>query len=212
MAVALSLPGSSLYAANIDLTLYVLSPDEIERRVLDERLHVGVAPVMHEVAGLSYTHLFDEVNYLYCGREHPLFDRPDSEISTADLVRSQYVKKGYAVNSNLQQANSAMGKRVVGFHVEAFALLILSGCYIGFLPEHYASVWESAGEMRRLLPKRYEAVVSFASMTARGRPQTKALEAFLACLHRPAQGAVNGVTAHAPRGDRGRIVGIEQGA
>jgi DNA-binding transcriptional LysR family regulator len=199
-------------AANIDLTLYVLSPDEIERRVLDERLHVGVAPVMHEVAGLSYTHLFDEVNYLYCGREHPLFDRPDSEISTADLVRSQYVKKGYAVNSNLQQANSAMGKRVVGFHVEAFALLILSGCYIGFLPEHYASVWESAGEMRRLLPKRYEAVVSFASMTARGRPQTKALEAFLACLHRPAQGAVNGVTAHAPRGDRGRIVGIEQGA
>jgi DNA-binding transcriptional LysR family regulator len=44
----------SKVAANIDLTLYVLSPDEIERRVLDERLHVGIAPVMHEIAGLSY--------------------------------------------------------------------------------------------------------------------------------------------------------------
>lgn len=174
-------------AANIDLTLYVLSPDEIERRLLDERLHVGIAPVMHEIAGLAYTYLFDEVNYLYCGKGHPLFHRPDSEITTADLIKSQYVKKGYAVNSNLQQANSAMGKRVVGFHVEAFALLILSGCYIGFLPEHYASVWEGTGEMRRLLPKRYEAMVSFASMTARNRPRTKAIDAFLACLHREQQ-------------------------
>lgn len=174
-------------AANIDLTLYVLSPDEIERRLLDERLHVGIAPVMHEIAGLAYTYLFDEVNYLYCGKGHPLFQRPDSEITTADLIKSQYVKKGYAVNSNLQQANSAMGKRVVGFHVEAFALLILSGCYIGFLPEHYASVWEGTGEMRRLLPKRYEAMVSFASMTARNRPRTKAIDAFLACLHREQQ-------------------------
>lgn len=106
-----------------------------------------------------------------------------------------------------------MGKRVVGFHVEAFALLILSGCYIGFLPEHYASVWESSGEIRRLLPKRYEAVVSFASMTARSRPHTKALDAFLACVHRAAHGeaAVNGTDAY-PRGDRGRIVGLERGA
>jgi DNA-binding transcriptional LysR family regulator len=199
-------------ASNIDLTLYVLSPDEIERRVLDERLHVGIAPAMHEIAALSYTHLFDEVNYLYCGKGHPLFDRPDSEISTADLVRSQYVKKGYAVNSNLQQANSAMGKRVVGFHVEAFALLILSGCYIGFLPEHYASVWESNGEMRRLLPKRYEAVVSFASMTARNRPRTKTLEAFLNCLHRPQPGDQdgNGFGIHAG-GGMSRIVGLAQG-
>lgn len=198
-------------ASNIDLTLFVLSPDEIERRVLDERLEVGIAPVMHEVAGLSYTYLFDEVNYLYCGREHPLFSRPDSEITTADLVKSQYVKKGYAVNSNLQQANSAMGKRVVGFHVEAFALLILSGCYIGFLPEHYASVWESNGEMRRLLPKRYEAVVSFASMTARGRPHTKALSAFLGCLHHPAPGETprNGAKSY-PSDDRGRIVGLRE--
>lgn len=172
-------------ASNIDFTLYVLSPDEIEKRILDERLHIGIAPVMHELSSLSYTYLFDEVNYLYCGRGHPLFDRPDSEITTADLVRSQYVKKGYAVNSSLQQANSAMGKRVVGFHVEAFALLILSGSYIGFLPEHYASVWESTGEIRPLLPKRYEAVVSFASMTARNRPHTKAVDAFLSCLHRP---------------------------
>lgn len=166
-------------ADGIDLTLYVLSPDEIERRLIDGRLHVGIAPVMHELPSLAYEHLFEEVNYLYCGRGHPLFDRPDSAITTADLVHSQYVKKGYAVSSDLQQANTAMGKRVVGYHVEAFALLILSGRYIGFLPEHYAGVWESRGEVRRLLPNRYEARCTFAAMTARGKPVSTALAAFM---------------------------------
>lgn len=177
----------SKIASKIDMTIYVYSPDEIERRIIDGKLDVGIAPVMNELAGLHYDHLFDEINYLYCGKGHPLFDVPDSEITTADLVRSQYVKKGYAVNSNLQQVNSSMGKRVVAYHVEAFALLILSGCYVGFLPEHYASVWEGSGEIRRLLPKRYEAVVSFAAMTAKGRPRTAATDAFLAELLNPAR-------------------------
>jgi len=168
--------------SEVDLTLYVLSPDEIEHRLIDGRLHVGIACVMHKLASLNYEHLFDELNYLYCGREHPLFNVPDGQITTADLVASQYVKKGYAVNSDLQQANTAMGKRVVGFHVEAFALLILSGRYIGFLPEHYAAIWEEKGEMRRLHPKRYEATVNFSIMTAQGRPQTVAQSAFLSTL------------------------------
>lgn len=184
----------SAISSEIDLTMYVLSPDEIERRLIDGRLHLAIGPVMHELASLSYEHLFDEVNYLYCGRGHPLFNRRDSDITTADLVASQYVKKGYAVNNDLEQANSAMGKRVVGFHVEAFALLILSGCYIGFLPEHYAAVWEKTGEVRKLLPQRYEAIVSFAAMTARGRPQTSAQAAFLEKL-RDVRGRASGASA-----------------
>jgi len=189
----------SAIGSEVDLTLYVLSPDEIERRLVDGRLHVGIACVMHKLASLSYEHLFDEVNYLYCGHEHPLFSVPDSAITTADLVRSQYVKKGYAVNSDLQEANTAMGKRVVGFHVEAFALLILSGRYIGFLPEHYASIWEEKGEMRKLHPKRYEALVNFSIMTAEDRVQTAAQAAFLAILRKATAAAhVNqGVVASA---------------
>jgi LysR family transcriptional regulator, transcriptional activator for bauABCD operon len=176
----------SAIGSEVDLTLYVLSPDEIEHRLIDGRLHVGIACVMHKLASLRYEPLYDELNHLYCGREHPLFQIPDNEITAADLVRSQYIKKGYAVNSDLQQANTAMGKRVVGFHVEAFALMILSGRYIGFLPEHYAAIWEEKGEMRKLHPKRYKAVVNFSIMTAQGRPQTAAQAAFLGILRKAA--------------------------
>jgi len=183
----------SAIGSEVDLTLYVLSPDEIEHRLIDGRLHVGIACVMHKLASLNYEHLFDELKYLYCGREHPLFNVPDSQITTADLVASQYVKKGYAVNSDLQQANTAMGKRVVGFHVEAFALLILSGRYIGVLPEHYAAIWEEKGEMRRLHPKRYEATVNFSIMTAQSRPHTVAQSAFLSTL-RAAASAGRGIS------------------
>jgi DNA-binding transcriptional LysR family regulator len=101
------------------------------------------------------------------------------------------VKKGYTVNDNLELANVSLGKRVVGFHVEAFAMLILSGCYIGFLPENYAKFWESKGEVRKLLPKRYETVVTFASMTARGRPSTVAQAAFLERLRDACQAIRN---------------------
>jgi DNA-binding transcriptional LysR family regulator len=87
-----------------------------------------------------------------------------------------------------------MGKRVVGFHVEAFALLILSGRYIGFLPEHYASIWEEKGEVRKLHPKRYEALVNFSIMTAQGRSPTAAQTAFLALLRKAA------ATSHSGRG------------
>jgi DNA-binding transcriptional LysR family regulator len=176
----------SAIASEVDLTLYVLSPDEIEHRLIDGRLHVGIACVMHKLVSLNYEHLFDELNYLYCGRGHPLFNVPDSDITTADLVASPYIKKGYTVNDDLQQANTVMGKRVVGFHVEAFALLILSGRYIGFLPEHYAAIWEDKGEIRRLHPKRYEAVVNFSIMTAQGRAHTVAQAAFLSTVRKGA--------------------------
>jgi DNA-binding transcriptional LysR family regulator len=176
----------STIGSQVDLTLFVLSPDEIEHRLIDGRLHVGIACVMHKLASLSYEHMFDELNYLYCGRQHPLFHVPDSDIATEDLVRSQYVKKGYAVNPDLEQANTALGKRVVGYHVEAFALLILSGRYIGFLPEHYAAIWEEKGEVRKVHPKRYEAVVNFSIMTAKGRQQTAAQAAFLSILRKAA--------------------------
>src|SRR5579871_1539636 len=36
----------SAIGSEVDLTLYVLSPDEIEHRLIDGRLHVGVACVM----------------------------------------------------------------------------------------------------------------------------------------------------------------------
>jgi DNA-binding transcriptional LysR family regulator len=97
----------SSIASEVDLTLYVLSPDEIERRLIDGRLHVGIAPVMHELASLAYESLFEKLNYLYCGREHPLFDRADSDISTAELVRCQYVEKN--IQSGFADERSGCG-------------------------------------------------------------------------------------------------------
>jgi DNA-binding transcriptional LysR family regulator len=169
-------------SGDVDLTLYILSPDELEHRLLDGQLHVGVGPVMHELDGLHYEALFEETNYLYCGRGHPLFERPDSEISTRELFHSGYVKKGYAVDRSVYHDSESMGKRVIGFHAEAFALLILSGSYIGFLPESYAANWETRGEMRRLLAGQYAARVHFAAMTARGKSATPAQTAFVELL------------------------------
>ena len=36
--------------------------------------------------------------------------------------------------------------------MEAQLILVLSGAYIGYLPEHYAQAWADKGDLRVLLP------------------------------------------------------------
>jgi DNA-binding transcriptional LysR family regulator len=41
------------------------------------------------------------------------------------------------------------------FHDEGIAHLILSGEFIGYLPEHYASYWVEKGIFKSILPEKY---------------------------------------------------------
>jgi len=123
-----------------------------------------------------------ELNYLYCGREHPLFNVPDGQITTAGLGRESVRQERLAVNSDLQQANTAMGKRVVGFSREglcpAHSLRTLHRVPAG------TPIGNLGGKGRDATPasQRYEATVNFSIMTAQADPQTVAQSAFLSTL------------------------------
>jgi len=49
------------------------TPGEIERGLLDGRLHMGVLPETNALSGLEYRTLYAEPYFLYCSWEHPLF-------------------------------------------------------------------------------------------------------------------------------------------
>ena len=53
-------------------------------------------------------------------------------------------------NDGLNYQNSA-----TAYHDEGIAHLILSGAFIGYLPEHFASYWVDKGLMKPILPKKY---------------------------------------------------------
>ena len=166
----------------VNLSVYILSPDEIERRLIDGSLNVGISPVMHRLPSLNYRTLFDEVSYLYCGRDHPLFGLPDDRIDEDALLDCSYVRKGYTVTPSFEATNSHLNHHVSAFHVEAIAMLILTGAHIGFLPEHFADTWVRSGEMRRIRPDHYKAVFEFAAMTHKARSNSTAQVAFIDSL------------------------------
>lgn len=166
----------------VNLTVQVLSPDELEKRLLEGALHVGITPVMHELPSLEYRHLFRETSYLYCGAGHTLFDRPDAEIDDVALSHCSYVRKAYTVDSAFQEKNDRLRNHANAFHVEAIALLVLSGAYVGFLPERYAENWVRSGELRPIRPSEWCAEFEFAAVTRKTRSPAAAETEFINCL------------------------------
>jgi len=68
-------------------------------------------------------------------------------------------------------------------NVEAAAMLILSGPFIGFLPQHYARKWLDTGELIALQPERFLRYSEISLVTRNlDAQQTSALRAFLRCL------------------------------
>ncbi|MCY1368503.1 hypothetical protein D9M69_554870 [compost metagenome] len=67
---------------------------------------------------------------------------------------------------------------------EGIAFLILTGSYIGFLPDHYAATWVEKGLMAPLCPDRLFFDAKLAVATRKGRRQNLILERFLDALQR----------------------------
>lgn len=81
----------------IHIHISMLPPNEIELRVLDGRLHIGVVPDLRTLAGLDYLPLYGEDSQLYCSDSHPLFGLPAptaSEILAQDACGASLCTDG----------------------------------------------------------------------------------------------------------------------
>lgn len=135
----------------IALDIQMLNPRDLERKVVEGALHLAIAPEHRRVAGLAYIPLFIERNYLYCARAHPLFTRDDATITQFDLDAADRISRGYLERfDEAFFSKPASGATVA--QIEAAALLILTGLFIGFLPDHYARPWILDGQLRAIKP------------------------------------------------------------
>ena len=60
--------------------------------------------------------------------------------------------------------------------------LLLTGHYIGYLPDHYAAQWVASGRMRALDPARYHYDLALSAVPRKGRRPHLVLESFLDAL------------------------------
>lgn len=164
---------------DVHLNVYIGSPAELEERVLDGRLHLAVGHFPIHVPGLSYSVLYQEALGLYCGRRHPLHASQAEGARLLEEIRaSRIVVRGYMQHYDLEQLGVSKAAATVD-NIEALAILIISGAYVGFLPAHFAAQWVKSGDMRQLAAKQLQLMSPFDVITRRGLAPPPILRAFL---------------------------------
>lgn len=136
---------------DVQINLEVKSPNELLRDVMDGKLHLAIGSFPKILLGLNYTKLYEERHYFYCASAHPLFSLKEKEITQAMIGKYRLVSRGYWGSRDAKHIRSERANATVN-NMEAAARLILSGDYLGYLPEHYATGWEEGHMLKKLLP------------------------------------------------------------
>jgi len=169
-------------APEVALDVRVGTLNDIEAAVIDGKLQLGIVPDHRRSDSLDYLELFSETMYLYCGRLHPLFASDHQTLSWADLQDYDYA--GLTFHSPNMEATHRFGlrRKATVTDQEAIATLILSGCYLGFLPDHYAEIFLRQELIRRVAHPDCMYQVKFVCVSRRAPEATRMTAAFLAAL------------------------------
>ncbi len=163
---------------SIQFEIYVCEAREVETSVINGRSLVGLGVSRHHIRGLDYYSLHSEKNYLYCGVGHPLFDCDKSDtaelLKKAEMVTGNYHGDNEVHNDGLNYQNSA-----TAYHDQGIAHLILSGKFIGYLPEHYASQWVLENRLKVILPEQYYYDIPVKLITAKNAALTPLRKALI---------------------------------
>ncbi|MDP3650362.1 MAG: LysR family transcriptional regulator [Rhodoferax sp.] len=177
----------SAQAPEVELHLHVAPINAIERGVIDGQFQVGVIPGHRSSETLLYQSLFDETMLLYCGAQHALFRADLANLAWDDLRAHPFAGLGYhSPNMDISQ-QVRLPRKATGYDQESIATLILSGQYLGFLPDHYAEAFMRTARMRPIRPELFRYPCSFFSIVRRSPQASRVTRAFEACLARAHQ-------------------------
>ncbi|MGE0800327.1 MAG: LysR family transcriptional regulator [Lautropia sp.] len=169
-------------APRVGLNVHVAALNVIERGIIDGRFHVGVIPAHRDSRSLVYADLFGETMLLYCGTRHPLFGASHARLTWERIRGYAFAGLGYHSPNWELSHRERLPRRATGFDQEAIATLILSGDYLGFLPNHYAEAFERKGLMQAVAPKRFRYVCRFVSLLRRSPAPNRAARLLAECL------------------------------
>ncbi|GLK66559.1 LysR family transcriptional regulator [Hansschlegelia plantiphila] len=177
------------YAAEVFVDLELGTPLELEQALMDGRRDVVVGPFSQKAPGVAYAPLCRESHALYCGRGHALFDTPQSAIRHAHIEEALFSVRRYRHLDDLYRVNHPRASGAV-MHMEAQAMLILSGQFVGYLPRHIGDHWADRGEMRAIKPESYGFESQHFVATRRPKGELPLVDAFVQELKRQAAPAM----------------------
>ncbi len=165
----------------VHVELVVSSRLELEKAVLNGHLHGAVVPYVRKINSLEFRPVLKETHHLYVGRGHAFFDRGPGEVSTEEIVRQQFVLRGYQEQFDL--TNFAPASYTATVHsMEGMLVLLLTGAYIGFLPDHYAQDWVEKRQLRMIEARDFSYSSRHMLITRRAAKMASAFTTFLSLM------------------------------
>jgi len=155
-------------APDVTLELFSLAPADIEIAVQDGNVSLGVGVFHRPKPGLIYEALTTERMGLYCARGHSLFDVTDHTKLPALLQQSNYAKRTYLNEASVAPVSQGMFSNGCAHQIEGIAHLILTGRYIGYLPEHFAEFWLKEGGIKSVGDGQFDQVSQIKLVFKRG--------------------------------------------
>lgn len=161
----------------VHLNLQIRSPYEQVQGILNNQLDLAVGNYPSNTNNVIEEKLYREQHWLFCSNEHPLFG--ERRISQEQIVGCGLVTRSYWNNKDLRKHGFGHSTATVE-SMEAQLALILSGKFVGYLPEHYAQPFIKEGRLRPLLPSQFGYQAPFSLICRRGRSR----EVFIRTMRR----------------------------
>jgi DNA-binding transcriptional LysR family regulator len=158
------------------IELHVCPTTEIEVGVCDGRYDLGMSTPPRRAVGLEHIFLYKETQSLYCAKSHPIFKRPDDELSVDEIRKYHGVQ--HAHSSHLQHPFERSASAIASSS-EASVNFILSGQYIGYLPDDFASIWVQRREMRPIKPETFKIELDAGLIVRKNRVAHPVVDAFI---------------------------------
>ncbi|MBS9718102.1 LysR family transcriptional regulator [Pseudohalocynthiibacter aestuariivivens] len=130
------------------LNVHIASPQELLQGLLTGKLHAILTPTQHLPSALDVTPVFRELQNLYCSKNHSLFSVAEAQITPQMLSKYPFVGRSYEPKEPICGISYNWTSEIS--HMEGAVLMILSGKYIGFLPDHYADEFVKSGQIRAI--------------------------------------------------------------
>ena len=155
-------------APGVQLDVDIAAPQMLTQGIMSGRYQIVLMPTQPFLPQSHAIDVFLETQNLYCGQGHPLFAMPDADLTPTMLSEQSFAGRSYMPETTICGVDFLWG--AVTAHMEGTLLLLLSGAYVGFLPDHYAADLVRSQSLRVLAPDRMKFNDQFQIVHSRDRP------------------------------------------
>ncbi|UWQ93588.1 LysR family transcriptional regulator (plasmid) [Rhodobacteraceae bacterium M382] len=174
-------------APDVSIEIHSLAPDEIEIAVQDGQIAVGVGVFHKHKPGLIYELLGVEKIGLYCGIDHPLFQADTPQDVQRLLPQANFCKRAYLNEDVVAPVSRGLKSNASAHQIEGVAMLVLTGRYVGYLPESFADIWVRDGRLRTVGAGAYDLKSEIKMVRKRGEEPNLVCKTFIKLLKDAAQ-------------------------